>query len=111
MEQTHIVPKEFASQAEAVIASLQEAAKAQGREADICLLTADSSKGFEPVTMSAVILYIGGASAVWLTKNWVDTYLWDFLRTHGLDRQSKRFLDWLGSKLPGGASAPAETPR
>ena len=111
MDQTYVIPPEVAGEAEAVIAVLHEAAQAQGNDADIFLLSANSSKGFEPVTLGTAVLYVGGGTAAWLTKKWVDTYLWDYFLKRKLGPPSEKFLDWLGSKLPGGASAPAETSR
>jgi|HubBroStandDraft_5_1064220.scaffolds.fasta_scaffold09499_2 hypothetical protein len=108
MEDKYVVPSELADEGEAMLQLLQEAAKAQGKEADLYLLSAKSSVGFEPVTMSAAVLLIGSTSATWLTKKWVDTYLWPFVQSR-IDRPSRKFLDWLGSKLPGEVSPPAET--
>jgi hypothetical protein len=108
MEQTHVVPSEFAGEAETVLTHLREAAKAQGKDAEIYLLNSNSARGFEPVTMGMAVLYIGSGSAAWLTKKWVETYLWDYFLKAKLDKPSKEFLDWLGSKLPGGTSTPAE---
>jgi hypothetical protein len=101
MEEKIIVPPEFASQAQTAVELLREAARAQGVSADdLYLLSSQSSKGFEPVTMSAAVLLIGSTSATWLTKHWVDSYLWPFIQSR-VDKPSREFLDWLGTKLPG----------
>ncbi len=100
MEQKFIVPDEIAAEGEAMVALLQEAAKAQGIEPEVYMLSSRSSRGFEPVSMSAAVLVIGSASASWLTKKWVDTYLWPFIQVR-IDKPSRKFLDWLGRALPG----------
>jgi hypothetical protein len=110
MEEKHVVPGELAAEGETIVELLREAAKAQGREADLYLLTSKSSQGFEPVTMGAAVLLIGSTSATWLTKKWVDAYLWPFVQSR-IDKPSRKFLDWLGSKLPGDASGPVEAPK
>ena len=51
MEDKYVVPSELADEGEAMLQLLQEAAKAQGKEADLYLLSAKSSVGFEPVTI------------------------------------------------------------
>jgi len=108
MEQKHLVPSELATQGETIVELLREAAEAQGKEVDLYLLTPKSTKGFEPVTMSAAVLLIGSTTAVWLTSKWVDTYLWPLVQKR-IDKPSREFVDWLDSVLPGGTADTVES--
>jgi len=100
MDEKHVVPSEIADEAESMVDLLREAAKNQGKEADLYLLTSKSAIGFEPVSMSGAVLMISSTTATWLTKKWVDTYLWPLVQSR-IDKPSRKFLDWLSSKLPG----------
>jgi hypothetical protein len=107
MDTKYIVPGDLADDGAAIVDLLREAARSQGKDADVALLGRGSSRGFEPGTLSTSVLLIGGSASTWLTKHWIDTYLWPLVQQR-IDRPSRKFVDWLGTKLPGG-NAGSET--
>jgi hypothetical protein len=105
MEHKLLMPPDLAGEASGVVALLREAATAQGKDAEVYLLGATSAESHEfadPAELSAAVLLIGGPTVSWLTKHWIDTYLWPLVQQR-IDRPSKRFVDWLSEKLPGNA--------
>jgi hypothetical protein len=102
-EHKYVVPAEFAEDATRVVTLLREAAASQGKEAEVYLMGATSSETREfagPAELSAAVLLIGGPTVSWLTKHWVDAYLWPLVQQR-VDGPSRKFIDWLSDRLPG----------
>ncbi|MGE5191743.1 MAG: hypothetical protein ACM3U2_04530 [Deltaproteobacteria bacterium] len=97
-ERSFIVPDEMAEEAEAVVRLLKEAARAQRLGDEVSLRRPEPGEpGQESLT--AVVLFIGASTAGWLTKEWLETYLWPLIRQR-IDAPSRRFVDWLNDRLP-----------
>ena len=100
-DQSLVVPPEMAAEAEAVVKLLNDAAQAQGLTGDVYLLR-PKSKDFGPEelqTLKTLVIAYSGATAGWLTKKWIDEYLWPVIKDK-IDRPSMRFVNWLKESLP-----------
>lgn len=91
------VPAEMSEEADVFVKLVKETAKSKGLEDDIYVLR-PKTKGFGMAELSDVVIHWGGATAVWLTKKWIDTYLWPLVESR-LDVPSKKFLNWLKDRL------------
>jgi len=97
-EPSFIVPTEMVDEAEAVVKLLKEAVKSQGRDDRVYLLQ-PKSMGFGPEELRTMVLVFNGTMVTWLTKKWIDAYLWPLVQER-IDAPSRRFIDWLKQHMP-----------
>lgn len=88
------IPSHFQAHADVLSQSLQTALKESGAGADEIMVVRPEVKNLTLGGVDVVLLYIGSGAVTWLTKKWLDTYVWPIIKEK-IDKDSLALMEWL----------------
>jgi hypothetical protein len=93
------VPAALLPEMEIFAAALQSAAKRDRgtSDSDVKLIRTDT-KPLGPGELETVVFFVSAALSAWLTKKWLDTYVWPIVQKQ-IDKPSRQLVDFVASKL------------
>jgi hypothetical protein len=92
-----IVPKEVGDVADVLLEAFRSSlSNSKADSKDAVEIIRSSATGFGATEVYEIILVIGKGAVLWLTKKWIEEYLWIAIKKL-IDKPSKELIDWLFS--------------
>jgi hypothetical protein len=88
------VPKEAEGDVDLIVEGIRDALNETGMHSEHLSVARPSGRNMLPGDVSSTVMLVASGSLAWLTKKWVDTYVWPRIQKR-VHVPSERLLAWL----------------